>query len=216
LPHHERISDSRRGKGERGTWQRCYWEHTLRNERDFARHVDYIHFNPVKHGHVSRVTDWPYSSFHRIVKSGVYPGDWAGIANETTGDFRKMMGFASLNPCYQSLRVLHGFCTVHCWCSKPVVCRVGLRSTRLPDDLVFAFAASATLSEMGKTTLAAVRPPAATAIATIDVRNVRMVEDPQGCRSRAGRPRVENIVKTFSWYALYVGLLAFIGGEGTA
>jgi putative transposase len=53
----------------------------LRDDRDFARHADYIHFNPVKHGHVRRVTDWPHSSFHRMVKLGVYPADWAGTAS---------------------------------------------------------------------------------------------------------------------------------------
>jgi putative transposase len=55
----ERISASRVAKGERGIWQRRYWEHTLGDEDDFARHLDYIHFNPVKHGHVTGVGDWP-------------------------------------------------------------------------------------------------------------------------------------------------------------
>jgi putative transposase len=74
----EPVSESRTSKGERGIWQRRYWEHTLRDENDFAKHVDYIHFNPVKHGHVNRVVDWPYSSFHRFVRHGIYPADWAG------------------------------------------------------------------------------------------------------------------------------------------
>ena len=78
LPRGERISTSRTGKGERGIWQRRYWEHTLRDQSDFARHLDYIHFNPVKHGHAARARDWPYSSFHRWVRLGAYPGDWAG------------------------------------------------------------------------------------------------------------------------------------------
>jgi putative transposase len=76
----EPVSNSRSSKGERGIWQRRYWEHTLRDENDFAKHVDYIHFNPVKHGYVSRVVDWPYSSFHRFVRLGVYPADWGGDA----------------------------------------------------------------------------------------------------------------------------------------
>ena len=59
-------------------WQRRYWEHTLRDEDDFARHTDYVHFNPVKHGQVRRVADWPYSSFHRMVRLGLYPAQWAG------------------------------------------------------------------------------------------------------------------------------------------
>ena len=74
----ERISASRTAKAERGIWQRRYWEHTIRDENDFACHLDYIHINPVKHRLVTRVRDWPYSSFHRMVKIGVYPEDWAG------------------------------------------------------------------------------------------------------------------------------------------
>ena len=65
-------------KGQFGLWQRRFWEHTIRDEDDFARHVDYIHFNPVKHGHVGRVRDWPYSSFHRFVRRGVLAADWGG------------------------------------------------------------------------------------------------------------------------------------------
>ena len=87
VPVDERVSASRAGKGERGIWQRRYWEHTLRDEGDLARHVDYIHFNPVKHGHVERVKDWPYSSFHRMAKLGIYPLDWAGDATENAPSF---------------------------------------------------------------------------------------------------------------------------------
>ncbi|HEX7030717.1 MAG TPA: transposase [Gammaproteobacteria bacterium] len=60
----------------RGIWQHRYWEHAIRDQRDFIAHMNYIHFNPVKHGHVARVRDWPYSTFHREVSAGVYPGDW--------------------------------------------------------------------------------------------------------------------------------------------
>ena len=60
----ERRNLSRKTKGERGIWQRRYWEHQIRDENDFARHVDYIHYNPVKHGHVTDAIDWPYSSIH--------------------------------------------------------------------------------------------------------------------------------------------------------
>jgi putative transposase len=66
-------------KGEYDLWQRRYWEHTLRDGEDVARHIDYIHFNPVKHGLVQKVVDWPHSSFHRYVERGVYPVDW-GLA----------------------------------------------------------------------------------------------------------------------------------------
>ena len=74
-------------KREKGIWQRRYWEHAIRNDADLERHVDYIHFNPVKHGHVSRVCDWPYSSFHRYVAQGLLPLDWAGDARCSTGEF---------------------------------------------------------------------------------------------------------------------------------
>lgn len=65
-------------RGHRGIWQRGYWEHTIRDERDFQRHMDYIHFNPVKHGYVTHPADWPYSTFRRCVESGLYPLDWTG------------------------------------------------------------------------------------------------------------------------------------------
>ena len=80
LPRGESISASRARKNERGIWHRRYWEHTLRDENDFMRCSDYIHFNPVKHEHVRRVEDWPYSSFHRMVRAGLYRRDWAGDA----------------------------------------------------------------------------------------------------------------------------------------
>jgi putative transposase len=73
----EAVSPSRRRKGERGIWQRRYWEHCIRDEADYQNHLDYIHYNPVKHGHVEWVKDWPYSSFHRWVKRGMYPENWA-------------------------------------------------------------------------------------------------------------------------------------------
>jgi putative transposase len=68
-------------------WQRRFWEHQIRNEDDFARHVDYIHFNPVKHGHAQRAEDWPYSTFHRYVRDGVYAHDWAGAMNEAALEY---------------------------------------------------------------------------------------------------------------------------------
>jgi len=76
LPKIERINPSRTRKGERGIWQRRYWEHQIRDETDYARHVDYIHYNPVKHGHVESPFDWPHSSIHRFIKEGILPPDW--------------------------------------------------------------------------------------------------------------------------------------------
>ncbi len=73
----EKRSDSRIKRGERGIWQRRYWEHVIRDEQDFERHVDYIHWNSVKHGWVQRVSDWPYSSFHTYVRQRIYPANWA-------------------------------------------------------------------------------------------------------------------------------------------
>ena len=83
MPAREHRSASRFGKGERGIWQRRFWEHTIRDERDYAAHLDYIHFNPVKHGVAADVADWPYSSFHRAVAIGLYPPKWAGEAKQT-------------------------------------------------------------------------------------------------------------------------------------
>ena len=77
MPQTEQRSDSRIAKGERGIWQRRYWEHEIRDEIDMQRHVDYIHINPVKHGHVVRATDWPHSSIHRYIERGDLPRDWA-------------------------------------------------------------------------------------------------------------------------------------------
>lgn len=61
-------------------WQRRFWEHRIRDETDLSAHVDYIHYNPVKHGLVQNVIDWPYSSFHRYVRDGLIPKDWGGVS----------------------------------------------------------------------------------------------------------------------------------------
>lgn len=76
IPTTERRSGVRVARGERGIWQRRFWEHVIRSEADYARHVDYVHFSPVKHGYVGLAREWPYSTFHRLVKAGVYPADW--------------------------------------------------------------------------------------------------------------------------------------------
>jgi putative transposase len=77
LPKTERRSAVRQQRGERGIWQHRYWEHLIRDEADYRAHMDYVHINPVKHGLVALVADWPYSTFHRLVEQGVYPSDWA-------------------------------------------------------------------------------------------------------------------------------------------
>ena len=78
LPKTETFSAARKKYGERGIWQRHYWEHLIRDEIDFQTHVDYVHVNPLKHGLVKRVRDWPYSTFHRDVETGIYALDWCG------------------------------------------------------------------------------------------------------------------------------------------
>jgi REP-associated tyrosine transposase len=70
------VYASRRHQGEQAIWQRRFWEHRIRDDEDFARHVDYIHFNPVKHGYSTRPVDWPYSSIHWYIRQGVLTPDW--------------------------------------------------------------------------------------------------------------------------------------------
>jgi putative transposase len=74
----ELILPDRMARRERVVWQRRYWEHRIRDEADLQRHIDYIHYNPVKHGWVSRPTDWAYSSLHRYIAHGLLPADWGG------------------------------------------------------------------------------------------------------------------------------------------
>jgi putative transposase len=78
LPANERRTPVMLRRGERGIWQRRYWEHTIRDDRDYAAHMDYIHFNPVKHGLAQAPADWPFSSFRRSIATGLYPPDWLG------------------------------------------------------------------------------------------------------------------------------------------
>ena len=80
-------SMSKLRKREKGIWQRRYWEHAIRDEADLERHVDDIHFNPVKHGLVARVRDWSFSSFHRYVEQGILPADWGGDMRAIAGQF---------------------------------------------------------------------------------------------------------------------------------
>jgi putative transposase len=85
LPRSEYIPGNRARRGERGIWQRRYWEHMIRDEDDLRAHVDYVHVNPVKHGLVSRVRDWPHSSFSAYVRAGVLPVDWGGDQRDLPG-----------------------------------------------------------------------------------------------------------------------------------
>ncbi|MGR8980108.1 MAG: REP-associated tyrosine transposase [Gammaproteobacteria bacterium] len=76
----------------RGIWQRQFWEHALRDERDYQTHFDYLHFNPVKHGLVNNVREWPYSSFHYWVRKGVYTDCWGS----TIEDYANLAGIQFL------------------------------------------------------------------------------------------------------------------------
>lgn len=75
LPASAPLTNTQRRRGERGIWQRRDWEHPIRDDRDYWRHFDYIHYNPLKHGHVQRLADWPSSSFQRALAMGLYPED---------------------------------------------------------------------------------------------------------------------------------------------
>src|SRR3546814_14764881 len=85
-PAGEHRSASRIATGERGIWQRRYWEHLVRDEDDLKRHVDYIHFNPVTHGHAARDGDWPYSTLPRLLAQGCLAWGWGGgVASANQG-----------------------------------------------------------------------------------------------------------------------------------
>jgi putative transposase len=81
-----RLRKNCKGTIYRKIWQRGYWEHTIKSESDFAAHLNYVHINPVKHGHVAKVVDWPYSTFHYYVSKGFYQKGWAG-ENERLNKF---------------------------------------------------------------------------------------------------------------------------------
>jgi putative transposase len=86
IPPGEPVRPSRAAKRERGIWQRRYWEHLIRDEADYRAHVDYCHFNPVKHGLAAHPGDWPYSSFHRDLCAGLYLPAWAAEPPGTARD----------------------------------------------------------------------------------------------------------------------------------
>jgi len=87
--HNAWLNTSKTKHRESTVWQRRFWEHQIRDQQDFNRHMDYIHWNPVKHGHVTRVIDWPYSTFHRYVTQGIYSSNWGDDQTESysTSDF---------------------------------------------------------------------------------------------------------------------------------
>ena len=81
-------SRSRRDKQEQAIWQRRFWEHLIRDDTDYLNHVEYIHYNPVKHEYVGQPGQWPHSTFDRFVRDGLYSRDWGGngiIINDMIG-----------------------------------------------------------------------------------------------------------------------------------
>jgi putative transposase len=88
LFHRDDWLTTSKQKHREGTfWQRRFWEHEIRDDDDYACHLDYLHYNPVKHGLVRTVADWPFSTFHRDVRKGLYPVDWGDDSIETSGNF---------------------------------------------------------------------------------------------------------------------------------
>ena len=79
------MTDSKERHRENTIWQRRFWEHQIRDEADLHRHLDYLHYNPVKHGLVANAADWPHSTFHRYVKQGLYPANWGENINSELG-----------------------------------------------------------------------------------------------------------------------------------
>ncbi len=77
ITYTESITLARKKKRERGIWQRRLWEHLIRDEIDYEHHVNYIHFNPVKHGYVDKPSNWKYSSIHSYIQRGILSEDWA-------------------------------------------------------------------------------------------------------------------------------------------
>lgn len=89
----QNVSESQARHRRRGVWQHRFWEHAIKDDRDYSRHFDYIHWNPVKHGLVEAVCDWPFSTFHRWVRLGVYPREWGGRGADPL-DFSDLEGSA--------------------------------------------------------------------------------------------------------------------------
>ena len=79
------VSNARR---EKAVWQPRFWEHLIRDDEDWRKHMDYIHYNPVKHGYVQRPGDWPHSSFRRAVEKGLYEKDWGTDVSQSLLDMR--------------------------------------------------------------------------------------------------------------------------------
>ncbi len=83
----EWLTHSKKKRRESTLWQRRFWEHTIRDEHDYANHVDYIHYNPVKHGWVKHPRYWPFSTYHRYSRDALYPTNWGYTEPSIEGEF---------------------------------------------------------------------------------------------------------------------------------
>src|SRR5207253_952335 len=94
---------------ERGIWQRRYWEHQIRDDDDMRRHIDYIHYNPVKHGHVTLPIEWPYSSLHWYIRNGHLSKTWGTGLGFDTNSYGEVwcfvVGLRRLSPSYELLTI---------------------------------------------------------------------------------------------------------------
>ena len=98
IPKTEYLSNTRPRRNERSIWQHRFWEHTIRDEVDYQRPMDYLHYNPVKHGLVDTVQQWPFSTLHRLVEQGVYPQEWGNDVALNAGERQAM------SMCHRSCR----------------------------------------------------------------------------------------------------------------
>lgn len=80
------LPPSKAKKGEKNIWQSRYWAHVILDENDLYKHLDYVHYNPIKHGHVDKAKDWKYSTFHKFVKLGYYEDNWCNFDNSNKID----------------------------------------------------------------------------------------------------------------------------------
>ena len=115
IPNKEPLSEVRRARGERGIWQRRFWEHLIRDDEDYGRHVEYCYINPVKHGLVTRVRDWPFSSFHRDVARACFRKTGQASSRRSANSARRQWRNKAIAP-YDMLHLLTSVLGTECRC----------------------------------------------------------------------------------------------------
>ena len=88
MQFNENQTEEQKNRREKGIWQRKYYDHIIRNENDFYKHLDYIHYNPIKHDYVKKAKDWKYYSFKKFVRMGYYDENWCNF--EDKNDIKKL------------------------------------------------------------------------------------------------------------------------------